>query len=727
MTITRKKILCTLGPASLNERTLTRFDDLGVDLFRINLSHVGIDQVESSIEQIRKYSSTPICLDTQGAQIRTGTFAGGTVVLDANNAIELAEWPAEGHATRVPLYPQGVLDALQVGDLLSVDFDSALLQVIEAGSRPVARVLSAGPAGSNKAVAVDRAIRLSPLTSVDRRAIAIGRQLDIRHVALSFANRRDDVELVRGLAGDGVEIIAKIETMQAVQGLGEILAAADAVLIDRGDLSREVPLQHLPFVQKQILREANRAGVPVFVATNLLESMVIGTRPTRAEVNDVVNTLLDGADGLVLAAETAIGRNPIGCVSMIRSLIDLVEKPPAMIVASGASHPDLLVSRLVAPHGGTLVQGVATAADAGLIDQAPKVEIGSRAMMDVRQLATGAFSPLTGFMDRETLSSVLATHRLPDGTVWPLPVLLQAPSVRPGDYQRGETLALAEGGSVRALLRVDECFVRDPLDLAKAMFGTQDPAHPGVRRMIDGGDRFLAGAVALLPEEVHRRERFELTPAQARATFSHRGWERVVGFHTRNVPHRAHELLQLSALATSHSDGIFIHPVVGPKKAGDYTGEMVLKAYQILIRDHYPANSAVVAGWTTYARYGGPREALFTALVRQNFGCSHFIIGRDHTGVADFYPPTASRRLCESLAADVKIQFIYSDEIYYCQRCGRHVSGCEHGEDFREHISATVARETLRSGRILPDWFMREQVSHLILDELRAGHEVFVA
>ena len=722
----RRKILCTLGPASLNQRTLARFDDLGVDLFRINLSHVGIDEVESWIRQIQQYSSTPICLDTQGAQIRTGTFGGGRVVLEANAVIAFTEWPAEGNESLVPLYPPGVSSALQVGDLVSIDFNAALLQVTDAEARPLARVLSSGPVGSNKAVSVDRAIRLPALSDVDRRAIALGRQLDIRHVALSFANRREDIDLIRHLAGDGAQVIAKIETIEAIQRLDEILAAADAVLIDRGDLSREVPLPQIPFAQKRILRDANRAGVPVYVATNLLESMVEGTRPTRAEVNDVVNTLLDGANGLVLAAETAIGRNPVGCVSMIRSLIELVERPQAPMSAD-ISHPDLLGSRLVAPHGGTLVSCIASPEAAAHAAEAPGVEIGSRAMMDVRQLATGAFSPLAGFMDRDTLSSVLSTNRLPDGTVWPLPVFLQVPSVHPADYRRGETLALIEDGTARALLRVGECFSWDPADLAAAMFGTRDMSHPGVRRVVDGGDRFLAGSVELLPDEVHRRERFELTPVQARATFIHRGWERVVGFHTRNVPHRAHELLQLSALTTSHSDGIFVHPVVGPKKSGDYTGEVILKAYQVLIRDHYPPNSAVVAGWTTYARYAGPREALFTALVRQNFGCSHFIIGRDHTGVADFYPPSSSRRLCESLAADVKIQFIFSDEIFYCQRCGTHVSACDHGERFREHISASIARETLRGGQMLPEWFMREQVSHLILDELRNGRDVFVS
>jgi pyruvate kinase len=723
-----KKILCTLGPASLDARTLRRFDELEVDVLRINLSHTEFDQIEPWVRMIREHARAPICLDTQGAQVRTGRLAGGSLTLEANATVELVATPAEGGPGRLPLYPGFVVGDLHVGDLVSIDFDSALLQVVETGPRSLARVLSAGRIGSNKAVSLDRATALPPLTEVDERALTLGRRLGLRHVALSFTNRKGDVELARRFAGPDAEIIAKVETRQALERLEEILDAADAILIDRGDLSREIPIESIPLVQKEVIRRANVAGVPVYVATNLLESMIAGSRPTRAEVNDVINTLIDGADGLVLAAETAIGRNPIGCVTMIRALIRQFEQrrigglePPWSDVHESSA------SRLVPPHGGTLVTGVAPHLDAAAIVSLQRLDVDERVMMDVRQLAIGAFSPLAGFMDREMLARVLAEHRLPSGTVWPLPILLQLPAGRGDRYASGETLAVADAGEVRALLRVSECYRWDLSDLAARWFGTDDAAHPGVARLRQGSDWFLAGEVALLPDELRRRRPYELTPAQARLVFEHRQWQKVVGFHTRNVPHRVHEHLQLTALAEHHCDGIFVHPVIGPKKSGDCTGDIILKSYQLLIRDHYPPNAAIVAGWAAYSRCAGPREALFTALVRQNYGCSHFIVGRDHTGVGAFYPPEQSRRFCESLAGEVGVQLVFSEEVYHCERCGRHVQRCEHGRRYSEQISGTQARETLRQGRMLPDWFMREDVSRLILDELRQGAEVFVA
>ena len=198
----------------------------------------------------------------------------------------------------------------------------------------------------------------------------------------------------------------------------------------------------------------------------------------------------------------------------------------------------------------------------------------------------------------------------------------------------------------------------------------------------------------------------------------------MVGFHTRNVPHRAHEYLQLTALANNQCDGIFIHPVTGPKKTGDFSGGISLKAYQLLIDQHYPPGAAVLGGFVTYSRYAGPREAVFTALCRQNFGCSHFIVGRDHTGVGDFYPPDASQRLFDEIG-DIGIEPVFFDSVYYCQRCRNHVEGCEHGREFSQEISGTQAREVLRQGGALPDWFIRTSVSQLIVGELANGGEVF--
>lgn len=318
-----RKILCTLGPASLNPLVIKRLEELGADLFRINLSHTADDAIAPAVKMIRDHARVPICFDTQGAQIRTGAIRGGSCVLEEYSEIELVGEEMRGTPQKAALYPAGAVNQLRPGDLVSVDFNSVILQVImaEAGHCR-ARVLMGGKIGSNKGVAVDREISLEPFTPFDRRAIRLGVELGIHDYALSFAGCRADVEALRSMAPPGSKIIAKVENRRALEDLDAILKAADAILIDRGDLSREVPVEFIPRIQKWVIARANRAGTPVYVATNLLESMVNEPLPTRAEVNDVVNTLLDGADGLVLAAETAIGRYPVACVAFIRSLID---------------------------------------------------------------------------------------------------------------------------------------------------------------------------------------------------------------------------------------------------------------------------------------------------------------------------------------------------------------------------------------------------------------------
>lgn len=715
------RIICTLGPASLNPKTLRRLTDLGVDLLRINLSHSPVADIARTVDLIRAHSTVPICLDTQGAQVRTGPFSAGRVTLGPGDLVTLVAMPAIGDERTVPLYPPSVVGELRVGDTLTVDFDGVVLQVIEIGSVCRARVLCGGAVGSNKAVTVDCAVTLQPLTEADHEALTIGRALGLRHVALSFTNRASDVALARAVAGPKAEIISKIETRQALDNLDEILAAADAILIDRGDLSREVPLERIPLVQKDIIARANRAGVPVNVATNLLESMITGTRPTRAEVNDVVNTLMDGADGLVLAAETAIGRQPVGCVSVIRSLIEQVQWLRTRDARPAWSSIDVsAVAGLVTPNGGPLVVPAPVEADGAL----RAVRVDERVILDARQLAVGAFAPLAGFMDRETLASVLAEHRVPTGTVWPMPVVLPwSASWHPA---LGERIQLEGAEGPEAVLTVHDVFEWEVHDLARRWFGTDASDHPGVAHLLRSSGRFVGGAVALVTEAARRRAPWELTPTQARAVFAHRQWQRIVGFHTRNIPHRVHEWLQVQALEQHHCDGVFIHPVIGPKKSGDCTGSIILQAYETIVQAHYPPGAALVAGWSTYSRYAGPREALFTALVRQNYGCSHFIIGRDHTGVGSFYGADASRQFMERLAPDLGIQLVLSPEVVYCAACAAYVEQCPHGESQVQRISGTQARESLRAGQALPEWFMRPAVSALILGALSRGEEVFV-
>lgn len=720
-----KTILCTLGPASLTSEIISRLDELKVDLFRLNLSHTSVDEIKGLVELVRSVSQVPICLDTQGAQIRTGTFIGKHVRLRSGDLVELVSSPLQGGPGKVPLYPSTVIPQLVVGDLISIDVDAVPLQVIEVGETCLAKVLGSGSIGSNKAISLDRTIALAELTDVDHAAIELGLELGINNIALSFANRRQDIEILRDLVGEDVNITAKIESRQGLENLAEILQVSDSILIDRGDLSREVPIESIPFIQKDIIKRANQAKVPVYVATNLLESMVVNPHPTRAEANDVINTLLDGADGLVLAAEVAIGDYPVECLKMIRGLIQQFEAhtDPSPL---GIKPVPALSWPLIVPHGDRLVKRVANASETFAIGSLPRFQVGEKVMMDAKQIAQGVFSPIEGFMGPDELESVLSRYQLLDGSVWPMPILFQLPDGQEFDFIKGETLGLTTraNSNVAALLHVESCFTADLKDLTARWYGTTDVNHPGVAGLMNESNRFVAGKVDLLDEGLKHQQPYHVTPAQSRKVFAQRQWQKVVGFHTRNVPHRAHEYLQMAALQKHQCDGIFIHPVTGTKKPGDFSSEIILNAYQLLIDQFYPPNVALLSGFEAYSRYAGPREAVFTALCRKNFGCSHFIVGRDHTGVGDYYAPEESQNLFQELG-DIGIQPVFFDEIYYCDRCEVHVESCQHGTDYRKIISGTRIRETLSQGQLLPQWCLREPVSQLILEKLKNGSEVF--
>ena len=320
------QILCTLGPASMKPEVIRELDARNVDLFRINLSHTPLDRVESAIDLVRGCSSTPICLDTEGAQVRCGDVEDG-VVLDEGSEIELTADRVLGTSSSVTLWPDSLFDSLAEGSVMEIDFDGATLRVTDVAERRArAMVTSTGRMRSNKAVTVDPPPTLPPLSDKDLSAIELGARLGIADYALSFASSADNVALIRSLTPTGSKIISKIESRVGVRSMDDIINASDAVLIDRGDLSREVPFELVPYYQKAIIRHANRWNRPVFVATNLLESMVTNRVPTIAESNDIANTLLDGVHGLVLAAETAVGIDPVGSVDMVLRGISAFER-----------------------------------------------------------------------------------------------------------------------------------------------------------------------------------------------------------------------------------------------------------------------------------------------------------------------------------------------------------------------------------------------------------------
>jgi pyruvate kinase len=320
------RILCTLGPASLRPEVIKGLDQRRVDMFRINLSHTPVDAIEGIVELVRRYSQRPICLDSEGAQVRCGMMTDG-VELAKGSTVRLVPDQVLGTAEVVNLWPAVTFASLKVGSRITIDFDGAVLKVTEVDqSGATAVVLESGKVRSNRAVNPDPAPVLPPITAKDMAAIEVGARLGIEHYALSFASSAADVRMMRGLTPKGSYIISKIESRAGVRDMSDIIDATDAVLVDRGDLSREIPVEYVPFYQKVIIRQANRANRPVFVATNLLESMVTNRRPTIAEVNDISNTLLDGANGLVLAAETAIGVDPLATVDVVKRSLKAFER-----------------------------------------------------------------------------------------------------------------------------------------------------------------------------------------------------------------------------------------------------------------------------------------------------------------------------------------------------------------------------------------------------------------
>ena len=317
------KILATLGPSSMKKDIVEKLSEKGVYLFRINLSHTKLEDVESIIKQVQSWTDIPVCLDSEGAQVRNQNMISEVVSFEKGDVIKIHYTEVVGDSQNISFTPSAVSRQLQVGDIINVDFNAASFKVVkEEKDYLLANVESGGYVGSNKAADINRDITLDAVTYKDKNAFKIGLDYGLDHFSLSFTNCAKDVADIRKIIGSKSLLISKIESIKGVLNLGEILPVVDQILIDRGDLSREVPIEKIPFIQRRIISYAKSRDVPVNVATNLLESMIKTNSPTRAEVNDVASTLLMGANGLVLAAETAIGTYPVDAVEMINSLIE---------------------------------------------------------------------------------------------------------------------------------------------------------------------------------------------------------------------------------------------------------------------------------------------------------------------------------------------------------------------------------------------------------------------
>jgi len=370
------------------------------------------------------------------------------------------------------------------------------------------------------------------------------------------------------------------------------------------------------------------------------------------------------------------------------------------------------LSRLVEPHGGKLVEQTRRYDES--LEELQRIEIDKHTLLDLEMISTGAYSPLTGFLCRDDYECVLYGKRLSNGVAWTIPIVCSTNKTK--DLRPGDELALSHGNKVVGVLTLEEVYPHNKEEHARKVFQTLDPKHPGVARVKKMGNHLLGGKVEKIEGEAstiqNRFERRTLTPKETRYLFNAKGWRTVVGFQTRNIPHRGHEYLQRCALEIG--DGLFIHPIVGETKPGDTPPETILRCYEALIKNYYPRERVVLAVLHTSMRYAGPREAVFHALIRKNFGCSHFIVGRDHAGVGNYYGPYDAQKIFNEFGeGELGIEPLFFDTSFYCRRCGGMATKktCPHTENDRITPSGTLVRSLLQNpGKTGLDKILRPEV-----------------
>jgi sulfate adenylyltransferase len=382
----------------------------------------------------------------------------------------------------------------------------------------------------------------------------------------------------------------------------------------------------------------------------------------------------------------------------------------------------------VTPTRALVDRRIATGARAAARERAlalPRLDLDRNQVLDLEKIANGTFTPIEGFMTSAESKSVVEDGRLPDGSPWTIPIQLQT-SNEVADRFRNVSEALlwnAEEGKPAGTIEISEVFDVDLLADAERVFGTTSREHPGVARFLGGGSKAIAGKVRLLEHSACLiPARYDLDPAQVRAEFAKRGWKTVAGFQTRNLAHRAHERLQKTALELT--DGLLIHPLIGWKKAGDMLPDVILDGYAVLIERYYPKEHVMLAALTTAMRYAGPREAVFHALVRRNFGCTHFIVGRDHAGVGGFYEKYAAHRMFDRFTKEeLGITPIRLHGPCWCSTCNEVVTEktCPHGKDSWKDISGTELRAMLAQGVRPPEFYMRPEIADFLIERGRKG------
>jgi len=376
----------------------------------------------------------------------------------------------------------------------------------------------------------------------------------------------------------------------------------------------------------------------------------------------------------------------------------------------------------IEPYGGTLIDRTLHDAEAAALRQRatnlPRVAITSHTLSDLFLIAVGGYSPLDGFMDRVDYDSVLESMKLASGLPWSVPVTLpvsdeEAAAIEDG----GEIVLIAPDGDMAAVMTVTGRYGWDRDREAQQVYGTTDREHPGVAKLDTMGDTILAGPITWVYEhDISGFPERNLTPARTRAEFRRRGWKTVVAFQTRNPVHRAHEYLQKCALEIV--DGLLLHPLVGDTKSDDIPADVRMQCYETILEHYYPADRVLLSVLPAAMRYAGPREAIFHSIMRRNYGCTHFIVGRDHAGVGNYYGTYAAQEIFDTIDLDqLGIEPLMFEHAFFCTRCQQMVSRktCPHDKTNHIFLSGTKVRELLSRGERPPAEFSRPEVADVLM------------